>query len=77
MGQTCVKQTQEGGMDSEFINNDKSGDTYIVLYKQLEHGTDDSQRKRAHMAVVVDVQGASTDSMLCGVQIRMSHYLQH
>jgi hypothetical protein len=71
MGQTVVKPPTEGGMDCDFINQEKSGDTYIVLYKQLAIATDSSQKKRSHMAVIVDVQGKSTDTLLCGARMHL------
>lgn len=69
MGQILVKTTE--GMEGTITNYEKSGDTYLVLYKQLPLGTDLSQRKRSHMALVVDVEGKSTASLLCGEQLRM------
>lgn len=62
-------------MEGNLVNQEKSGDTYVVLYKQLPVGTDSSHRKRSHMAVVVDVEGKSTESILYGEQFRISTHI--
>lgn len=62
----------ENMIPSTKVNEQKSGDVYVLLHNELSAATTDgSQKLRAHFSVLVDVAGATTDTLLNGVQIRM------
>jgi hypothetical protein len=66
---------REGGY-GEVVDAQKAGDLFVVLYHSVPRSgspSEDAQNKRmAHMAVVVDVEGMSTNERIHGTQIRTS-----
>jgi hypothetical protein len=61
------------GMDitRQVVDKSKVGDVYLVAYNQGSAQTTQTQEKRAHYSVIIDVAGESTDQTINGVELHL------